>query len=149
MQRDRAGGDQAERDRAEGRPPRLGRVARCLTGELDEHAADAAAHADRHLGDDRADHGVRRGEPQRRQQVGHGGREAAAHERRPVAGRVGAHEVDVDAVGRLRVRAALRSATGKNARYDAMSATDSHCGHGRAAAVDLVADRVHDRARTR
>ena len=54
---------------AEGRAPRRGRVARRLAGELDEHAADAAAHADRHLGDDGADDGVRGGEAQRRQQV--------------------------------------------------------------------------------
>ena len=70
-QGDRAGGDQPERDGAEGRAPRLWRGRSRPAGELDEHPADAAAHADRHLGDDRAEHRVGRGEPQRGQQVRH------------------------------------------------------------------------------
>ena len=76
-------GDEPAATRPSTMAPKIGahglrRVARGLAGELDEDAADAALQPGRHLGHDRADHGVRRAEPQRRQQVGHGCRAAAA-----------------------------------------------------------------------
>ena len=120
-------------------------IARPLPGELDEHAADAAAHADRHLGDDRADDGVRRGEPQGGQQVRHGGREPQPQQRRASSRRRSE---------RIRSRwmrsgasspRSAPTATGKNARYEAMIATESHCGHGGPPRAICVPMRVDDR----
>ena len=77
-QADGAGGDQADRDGAEDRRPGLAGSPTGGLGVLDDHPADAAAQADRHLGDDRADHGAGRGQPERGQQERHAGRQPQA-----------------------------------------------------------------------
>ena len=57
-QADGAGGDQADSDGAEDRRPGLAGSPPADWRVLDDHPADAAAQADRHLGDDGADHGA-------------------------------------------------------------------------------------------
>ena len=75
-QRDEAGGDEAEHD-----APKIGAHGfagslDAATASLEDEAADAAREPDRDLGDDGADDGVRRREPQRGEQERHARREA-------------------------------------------------------------------------